>query len=347
MLPGKPDSLFNFLNWPNAQVWISCHPTEKSSLKFSFTGLRKRILQLPIEEASFARRGFWGGDSRARTRLECIGKAFLFGYHAALEETNSPALAQQLSLIDLELRGFSFEGAAMGLTLFDLLTPWKRDRWRSLLNHTAGAHQYMMHVGAGWALARLQPWFKKHSALADPLFGWLVVDGYGFHQGYFNWPRYVVEQDIPRHLSGYAYRAFDQGLGRSLWFVDGADVGRIPVTIAAFSSSRHADLWSGVGLACSYAGGAHAASIETLKNKAGPYRPQLAQGATFAAKARQRAGNRAEHTDMTCRILCDLSADAAATVTDKALKDLLANEQEPAFEIWRKRIQERFKESAQ
>ena len=201
-----------------------------------------------------------------------------------------------------------------------------------------------MHVGVGFALARVRPWIKTHFALTDPLLRWLVVDGYGFHQGYFEWPRYVVQQELPRHLSAYACRAFDQGLGRSLWFVDGADVSRIQETIAAFSPSRQADLWSGIGLACAYAGGVDADAIKVLKTAAGPYRRQLAQGAAFAGKARQQAGNRADHTDLTCRILCDLSADAAAGVTDEALKDLHANEKEPAYEVWRRRIQETFKE---
>jgi len=313
-------------------------------LKFSLKKLRKRVFHVPIEEVTFARRGFWEGDSRARKRLERIGKTLLLGYHAALEETDPPVLAQRLNLIDSELRGFSFEGAAMGLALLDLITPWKRDRWRLFFNKAADTHRYMMHVGVGFALARVRPWIKTHCALTDPLLGWLVVDGYGFHQGYFEWPRYVVQQELPRHLSAYACRAFDQGLGRSLWFVDGADVSRIQETIAAFSSSRQADLWSGIGLACAYAGGVDADAIKVLKTAAGPYRRQLAQGAAFAGKARQQAGNRADHTDLTCRILCDLSADAAAGVTDEALKDLHANEKEPAYEVWRRRIQETFEE---
>ncbi len=298
-----------------------------------------QMFHLPIEEVGFARRGFRGGDSRARERLECIGKAFLTGYHAALEESDQSALAQRLNLVNLELRWFSFEGAAIGLALLDLLTPWKRDRWRLLFIKAAPAHQYMMHVGVGWALARLHPWFKTHSALADPLLGWLVVDGYGFFQGYFNWPRYVVEQKLPRHLSPYACRAFDQGLGRSLWFVDGADVGRIPVTIAAFNPSRQGDLWSGVGLACAYAGGVDAAAIEALQRAADPYKRQVALGAAFAAKARQQADNQAEHTEIACRIFCDLSADQAAAITDEALEDLPGDGNEPAYEIWRARIQ--------
>jgi hypothetical protein len=300
------------------------------------------MLHIPIEEASFARRGFRGGDSLARRRLERVGTTFLSGYHTALEETDPLALAQRLNLTDLELRGFAFEGAATGLALLDLLTPWKRDRWRLFLNNGAAVHQYMMLVGVGWALARLQRWFKSHPAPHDPLLRWLIFDGYGFHEGYFHWPRFIIEQSSPERLSGYACRVFDQGLGRSLWFVEGADVVRIPATISAFNPSRQADLWSGVGLACAYAGGVDAAAIEVLRNAAGPYKPQLAQGAAFAAKTRQRAGNRMVDTEVACRILCGISDDAAAGITDEALNHLPSDGAEPAYEVWRKRIQTKF-----
>jgi hypothetical protein len=259
----------------------------------------------------------------------------------ALEETDLSILMERLNSVDPDLRGFSFEGAAMGLALVDLITPWKKDRWHLLLKKSAASHQYMMHVGAGWAMAQLR-WFERHPALSDPLLGWLVIDGYGFHRGYFQWPRYVVEQKLPKRLSAYAKRVFDQGLGRSLWFVDGADVGRIPVTIATFDPARQPDLWSGIGLACAYAGGVAAGAIKALQGAAGSYRPQLAQGAAFAAKARQRAGNQVEYTDLACRILCGLSADAAAAITDEALEDLPIDGARPAYQVWRERTQHAF-----
>src|SRR3712207_8380154 len=54
----------------------------------------------------------------------------------------------------------------------------------------------------------------------------------------------------------------DQGLGRSLWFVQGADVRRIPATVNAFPAERRPDLWSGLGLACGYAGGRTRAEVD-------------------------------------------------------------------------------------
>jgi hypothetical protein len=80
-------------------------------------------------------------------------------------------------------------------------------------------------------------------------------------------------------------------------------------------------------------------ALKTLHEAAGPFQPQLGQGAAFAAKARQRAGNPAPHAELACAVLCGLSADAAAGLTDAALQNLPVNGLEPAFELWRQRIQ--------
>ena len=308
----------------------------------SFGWLRKRLFGISPKEATFARRGFRETEAGVQQRLEKVGYTFLRGYHAALLGAEPEALGRRLSEVDPEFRGFAFEGAAMSLALLDQLTPWKRNRLKAFLDGPGSAHIYMVHVGAGWALARLHRRVERPLAKLDSLLGWLVVDGYGFHEGYFHPRRYVENQALPKRLAGYARRVFDQGLGRSLWFVEGADVARIPETIAAFPPPRHADLWSGIGLASTYAGGRDRQALEALRVAAGPYQPQLAQGAAFAAKARQRAENPMPHTELACECLCNLSADAAADITDDTLENLPSDGATPAYEVWRQRIQTHF-----
>jgi hypothetical protein len=315
-------------------------------VRFSAAWLRTRVFGISAEEASFARRGFRGGDTPVQRHLERVGHVFLEGYHAALREDRPDRLASALDRIEPALCGFAYEGAGMGLFLLDLLTPWKRDRLRGFLSGHGAPHAYMVHVGAGWAMARLRRRVDRALSGFDPLLRWLVVDGYGFHQGYFQWQRHVDRQRVPAHLSGYARRAFDQGLGRSLWFVEGADAARIAASIARFPRARQADLWSGVGLACAYAGGVTDVPIRCLRSMAGANQPQLAQGAAFAAKARERAGNPAPRTDLACRVLCGLPAEDAARLTEYALADLPADGLLPAYEVWRQRIQAHWSKEA-
>ena len=302
----------------------------------------RRFLTIPVREATFARRGFEQSEPLKQQRLETSGLTFLHGYHHALAGGTPDDLRERLDSVELEFRGFAYEGAAMGLTLLDRLAPWRASGLKSFLDGPGSSHIYMIHVGVGWALARLPRYLQPDTSTLDTLLRWLVVDGHGFHEGYFHPDRHVNRQAIPSRLSGYARRAFDQGLGRSIWFVKGADIYRISGTIMTFPSSRRADLWSGAGLACAYAGGLEHEELLRFQMLSGPYGHHVAQGAAFAAKTRQRAGNRAAHTDRACEVLCGMSSDAAASVTDAALSKLPTSDDEPQYEIWRRRIQEMF-----
>ncbi len=316
----------------------------------SWKSLRQRLFSISPEEATFARRGFHPSNTQTQQRLEKIGHTFLQGYHAAIANHQSDILVPYLNAIDTELRGFAFEGAAMGLGLLDILTPWQPNRMAVFLADGGADHIYMVYVGMGWALARIPFGIERYLArlnqsnqkYIDPLLGWLAIDGYGFHQGYFSAPHYIEKKVLPQRLSESALRVFDQGLGRSLWFVYGADITNIVNNLRSFHPSRWADLWSGIGLACTYAGGVDATAIQELQIAAGEYQPHLAQGAAFAAKTRQRAGNLTTHTEMATQILCGMSVDAAAEITDICLENLHAQGEIPAYEVWRQRIQSKF-----
>ena len=303
---------------------------------------RRRLFGISPEETTFARRGFPPCAEARRPGLERIGRTFVEGYHAALEDARPLTLARRLDGVEASFRGFAYEGAAMGLTLLDLLTPWHRRRWSRFLAGPGAAHRYMVHVGAGWALARLGRRVEPTLARLDPLLGWLAVDGYGFHEGFFHWRRSLEAQVIPRRLSGYARRVFDQGLGRSLWFVGGTDVARIAAVVAAFPPERRADLWSGVGLAAAYAGGGDRTTLLALARAAGAAGPALSQGVAFAAKVRERAGNPVPHTELACEVLCGQTPAEAARVTDRTLENLPLQGPEPAYAAWRRRIQAHF-----
>jgi len=317
-------------------------------LKAPFHYVARFLLRLSKDEALFVRRGFRGNNPAARERLEAIGRTFIGGYNLALDEEHPGRFPSRFKAIDLEDQGFAYEGAAMAFAVLDCLAPDHNQRLTMLLNGPGAAHAYMVHVGAGWAMARL-PWLAgRLKSQFDPLLRWLALDGYGFHQGYFEYFKYVDGlYEIPR-LSGYARRAFDQGLGRSLWFVEGADCSQIAMRILSFPTFRRGDIWSGVGLACAYAGGVNRSELEALRELGGcGFQPHLAQGAAFAAKARQRAGNPSPQTDLACEILCGITADHSARVTDEAMEGLpnTGDEEVPPFETWRTRIRTRFSRS--
>jgi len=305
--------------------------------------LQRILFGISPTATQFDRRGFRGDDPLARRRFEAIGETFVAGYHAGLETGVSARLVARLEAIENERRGFAYEGAGMALMLLDTLLPWRRDRWQAFLAGAGSRHAYMVHVGAGWAMARAGRSFERATRRMDPRLRWLVLDGWGFHDGYFHAHRCIERQSVPARIAaGYPRRAWDQGLGRALWFVECANVAGVAASIQRFEPRRRADLWSGVGLAAAYAGAVDDAALEGLRHAAGEHRTALAQGAAFAAQARERAGNAAPHTERACLTLCGIGAKAAAQCTDEAFRDLPPDSSEPAYEVWRDRLRLRF-----
>jgi hypothetical protein len=299
--------------------------------------IRKVIFGISPDETRFSKRGFKAASSEIQEYLEKIGETFVYGYNTALED-QTDSLTKKLDTQAHELRGFAYEGAAMALTILDFVSPWHRQRLNQFIQGAGSHHIYMLYVGVGWAWARLHRNVNKAvTSLDDPLLAWLAVDGYGFHEGYFNWQKTVTKKLVPRHLSAYAGSVFDQGLGRSLWFVKGADVEVIVDTINSFPVERRANLWCGIGLAAAYAGGVDTAALKYLAEFGNI--PQLAQGAAFAAKARERAANPTIHTEQACQIFCQSDAITAANVTDESLTSSSSS-----YKLWQQRIQNHYQQ---
>jgi hypothetical protein len=310
---------------------------------------RRALLTPSTSQAMFTTRGFRARDHDAQRALECVGVVFLTGYGHAAETANAAETERRLERIDRPVRGFAYEGAAMAFTMLKGLGLVRRtDPLSDLLGAGGAKHIYMVHVGIGWALARLPVWRRPAVMPGDPLLSWLMLDGYGFHQAYFRTRQWVDGQrrPEPRQFPGmspaYAGRAVDQGVGRALWFVHGADAGAVAAAIDRYPPRRRADLYSGAGLAATYAGAVDEAGLRKLRDAAGPARPSLAQGSAFAAKARERAGLLTDATTLGTAVLCGATAQEAAAVTDVALEDLPPDGLEPAYEVWRRRIADHF-----
>lgn len=303
----------------------------------------RSLLSLSREQKRFARSFSGLADTGLRERLETIGGSFVEGYHAALEEEEPRSVAERLARLDPELWGFAHEGVGLGLALRDALSLGRRHRFAEYLAGPGSDQPYMLHVGAGWLLARLPVSPRRFLARFDPLLRWMALDGLGFHEAFFHWRRTIELRRIPARLPEYGRRPFDVGVGRRLWLAPQTDAGLVPRIVATFPADRQEDLWVGIGEACAFAGGRSPEAVAAIGRAAGPFRPQLGQGAAFAAKVRERGGNPAPHTELACRLFCGLSAAEAAALTDEALTGLPQDGEVPTYEVWRWRIQERLR----
>jgi hypothetical protein len=312
--------------------------------------LRRRTLTPRTSATRLETRGFYEKTPATRELLENVGAQFLTGYGHAVEARSVAEAEERLDGIDRQFRGFAYEGAGMGFAILDAMPfPGSGRIGRFLHSRGGGAHIYTAYVGVGWAMARLPRFLWSRLETPDPLLRWLVLDGYGFHQAYFKTQRYVHEQfqekRFPWPAEGpaeYSARVIDQGIGRALWFVGGTDARVVADLIDSFPESRRGDLYSGAGLAATYATGADEDELLMFRERSGEHRFQLAQGSAFGAEARARGGILIPHTAVATQVLCGTTPEEAARICAQTRPDPRVHSAVPGWEIWRRRIADVF-----
>lgn len=310
-----------------------------------------------MSATSFKKRGFYVKSPADVEKLENPGKTFMIGYGCAAEASTVTEAAKLIETrLPEQFWGFAYEGAGMGYGIRDGLPLGSNHQVADFLQneervaHANGqpfGHVYMIYVGVGWAMARLPRfrWKTISASMTDPVIKWLALDGYGFHQAYFKTEKYVHqhyrEPNFPwpsKELSWYADRVIDQGIGRAMWFVGGADPNRVADLLDKFPESRRADLYAGSGLAATYAGSATEDELWTYLRRAGDYAPQVAQGSAFAATARVETGLTTEHTRLAVRVLAGVTPEQAAKVVAEARPANYTGGDVPSYELWRQGI---------
>jgi hypothetical protein len=329
--------------YPRLEPQEECMPTIAGSL-------RRLVLAPSLTDVGFAALGFDVEPTEATRRLEAIPQSVVCGFEWGIETRGLGELESRLGLVEPELRGFAYEGAAMALTVRDAMGGGTRTR--DLLRGPGAPHLLLAYIGIGFAMARLpRPLWKKvlpglEDSLFHPTMSWLVVDGYGFDLAYFAKARWVDRQEVPKPYAwqgfpGYFPRAVDQGVGRALWFMHGGRPGAVADAVERFPAGRRADLWSGVGLAATFAGGCDEAGLSGLLLRAGVHGPSVAVGSVFAVSARALAGYHPPHTEGAALALTGAGTGPLIELAGRTAVTAPSGG-EPAYEIWRQRIRDHF-----
>lgn len=278
--------------------------------------LKNKILSLSPKEASFHHRGFTQVEKEVQDKLESVIRIFIEGYNNSISLKDTELVRALENKYEDHDLGFAFEGIGLYLGFHDLIFPARHSRLYRFTKEIAPNHDYIISVGAGFALARV-PWalkvLDKYLKKLDPLLAWCLLDGLGFHQGIFKHKKFIERcSPIPQRLNPAFHQLFDAGLGRSIWWVKGADQERIKLAIDQFSEIRKEELWCGIGVACSYAGGTDINAANQLLVLAGEYAGHLKSGVPFACRMRQKGGNPSAWTSQLCNSWLGRSVDSAA-----------------------------------
>ncbi|MGF6886618.1 hypothetical protein ABIA39_004608 [Nocardia sp. GAS34] len=306
------------------------------------TLLGTRITEPPLE----SRPGFVQPNAATAAELERVATHLAQGIDQAVRTKDNDELIALINQKPEQYRGFAFEGAATGLAAVDSITPFSH-RAHDLITGPAAQHDLTMYVGVGLALGRIPRPIWRKVFPRHQTYRWLALDGYGFYNAFFRTEKWVGRHHVDQRFPGWMgdaaplKRAVDQGIGRALWFISGGSPEGVAKLVDEFDESRHADLWSGIGIATTFAGGVEVADLEAILARVPQFREPLAAGAAMVAKIRTRADSATPHTHVAVSTYCaGRTLDEAVALVDRAFDDVPQDGTAIGYQRWRDRLGE-------
>lgn len=272
-------------------------------------------------------------ENGAEQHMDIIQDTFLRIQDVFFQSPDWRANLKDLHETNVEFRSIAYESASMSIALQDLKQENQLANWLAFLNEVAHAHATQVHVGLGWALAQQLQNPTTYFPLLHPLLRYRVCDGYGYYEGIFRRRRSIINHLKIDLADATASAAIDQGIGRSLWYINKADFAAANAMIETFAPERHANLGRGLGIAIAYVGGCTETMLNEFFVEASTFRKQLATGAAMALISRQYAGYVSAGTELACKVWCGKSATEIAEL-NTTIRAAINTDGEDAYAKW-------------
>ena len=229
-------------------------------------------------------------------RIEIIQSSFQAGKLEA-EKFGLTSTCAFEAKVPNEFISVAFEGFSMGIALKSLRENQSLVDWNVFFNNHGQKHTSQVYVGLGWALCELDVPLESALHTIDGKWKLRILDGYGYYSAIFKRRETIRKMEIPCQISADFVPAFNQGIGRSLWYISNGDVERLNRNIELFASTRRYDIWRGVGIAMTFVGGIQKDAIEKIEACAGNAINELHLGILMAQSSRLKAESVSSNAD--------------------------------------------------
>ncbi|MBX9666050.1 MAG: DUF1702 family protein [Candidatus Obscuribacterales bacterium] len=258
-----------------------------------------------------------GPEKSTRTAQEAL--AFLAeSYNAVGPDTDLPRFVAECEKLNLIQRVVAYEGAFSAAICLDVSHPREHARAVEMAD-LAPAHVAALGLGTGHALARLRVEADITLPLSEHYLGWMAMDAYGMHEGYFHWFDSVQNMRVPLKLPPLAMAAFDQGLGRALFFIANGDAHAVQQLLERFPVARRSSLWRGIGLMVGFWGTDDELQMTRLLKFSKEFRPYFQQGAAQGVSLRVDWDDVIDHTKASAELICKASVNEVADVSSACM----------------------------
>ena len=274
-------------------------------------------------------------------KMDAIQNTFLRAQDVFFESPDWKRHVAELESTDIEFRSIGYESASMSIALEDLKQGEQLTNWLHFLNEAASAHSTQVHVGLGWTFAQTLKNPITYLLELNPMMRYRVLDGYGYYEGIFRRRRSILSHLKLQVEDTVASAALDQGLGRSIWYLNKGNIDDAKTMIESFAIERQKDLWRGLGIAIAYVGGCDEEILNEIFSKSKHYKPQLATGALMALVSRDAAKYISPDTELACKVFCNKTAEQILEL-NYSVKNKLNLQSDDAYAKWIEELEQCF-----
>ena len=249
-------------------------------------------------------------------KMEKIKTIFQKAQEQASKAEDINELIAFLQTTEKEFLPVAYEGAAMTLALNDFSEGDSISNWKQLLD-SSKKYSCQIYLGMGWAVGQQKKSELPFLELLSRNMQFRMWDGCGYYDGIFRQRQSIKSKKRSENILPKDFQAYDEGLGRSLWYICKGDVAKVGEMLATFDLERHVDLWRGVSIACCFVGGFDENKLKELIVSSGEYKVQLGIGAAMVAKIRIEADCITDNVELANKVFNQLSAEEAMKITVK------------------------------
>ena len=158
-------------------------------------------------------------ESEIGVRVEKIKQIFLAAQSFTQQQTDLNAVIIRLEKTENEFRSVAYEGASVAIAMQDFSGDAGLNKWRIFLEGAGAKYATQIYVGLGWAIAQQRISTLPVIETLHPLMQFRVLDGYGYYDGVCRQRSSIISKQIPAGFEGRFLSGYDQGIGRSLWYI--------------------------------------------------------------------------------------------------------------------------------
>jgi len=276
---------------------------------------------------------------KIKNRISRISETFQASRQLGMENASWEQFMSFVENQDKLFHSTVHEGASMGYAMYDKHNYGELNVWKKYMKQFGLKYGGFIRTGLGWTLAKWNEidysFLKDH----DPLSHWRFFDGWAYHDAIFKKSLIVAQMKRVSNLPSKYFSAYDQGIGRNLWYLSKGEINPLLELTSKFDVDRQEHLWRGIGIAIIYVGAYDQKYFTEVYKASESFKIQFKTGCAMAFNSLKYSESSNQDLESTSKLLFNKSVSEVIKMIEISESNI---ESDDPYNQWLKKMNEQF-----